>query len=70
MMNYKGQIVRVVTDCVPKGLVPDYYAILLYPYGEDDKVKWYAQKTKIHPGPLHSVMNSNEIYILQPERDI
>jgi len=63
----KGQIVTVKTACVPAGLVPDYYARLIYPYESEGKIKWYAEKTPTHPGPLHTVVDSHKIYILYPE---
>lgn len=39
----KGTVVKIITQCVPPGLVPPKFGMLLYPYSSDGK--WYAVET-------------------------
>lgn len=56
-----GQTITVRTDCVPKGLVPDKTATLLYQ--REDK-KWYAKISDLKGD--FPVLMSNEVYLLKP----
>ena len=53
--------IRIVTQAVPKGIVPDKYATLLFQ--REDK-KWYAVQVEEKPKEYHT-MDSTEVYLLK-----
>lgn len=54
--------IRIVTQAVPRGIVPDKYATLLFQ--REDK-KWYAVELDEKP-KKYITMDSSEVYLLKP----
>lgn len=56
-----GDIVKVITEAVPKGIVPDKFVELVYQRNDE---KWYAFKLDgIHK--TQHVIDSSKIYLLE-----
>ncbi len=63
-----GDIVRITTQCVPTGLVPDKYARLFYKYSRDYNGKWYAVLVEFDKSLINvPVVDSHSIYLIQQE---
>jgi len=63
----KGDYVKVVTQCVPSGLVPDKFAQLHYEYATEGSTKWYAIETHTRPEKIVGTLDSHKVYFLKPE---
>lgn len=64
----KNDIVRITTQCVPKGIVPDKYAKLLYKYSKEYTGKWYAVLVKFDNSMLNAItVDTHIIFLLEPE---
>jgi hypothetical protein len=60
-----GDIVRVKTQCVPSGLIPDKIVKLIYQYQLEGSKKWYAVPVDVME-PIATI-DSTKIYMLHPE---
>lgn len=69
----KGTLVRITHQCVPQGLIPDTFGILLYEFGNENKwyaieVKWEEVFSNFSIRDLPSI-DSHRIFMLKPEKE-
>lgn len=57
-----GDYITIKTECVPKGLVPDKTAELLYKRKDG---KWYAIQRPTDHRAGHPVLMSNQVILMQ-----
>lgn len=60
-MKY-GDYITIRTECVPKGLVPDKTAIILY---QRDDGKYVAMQKKTYYRSDYPVLMSNQVFLIQ-----